>query len=319
MSKKGILRDKTIYVIDVGASGGLHSRWQKIADSNFKAVLFEPDPREYDRLKQIAGDSYIVLNSALSNFPKELTFNLCRKQQASSIFMPNFELLNKYPDAGRHDIVNTITMKTDTMDNQLNKAGLIEVDFIKIDTQGYDLSILEGAAKTLENVIGLEIEVEFLPIYIHQPLFCEVDQFITSRGFELIDLKRYYWRRNNTQSYGADKKGQIIFGDALYFRTPENICSDKNVNEDKILRATTVYLAYEYFDLAEVLLNLSSKMGILSKEIHVHIKQYLKNSEKIVLRNFKGKGRIERVFKKISNLFTIDSWSSGCDEKIGNL
>jgi FkbM family methyltransferase len=318
MSNKGILRDKTIYVIDVGASGGLHSRWPKIAGSNFKAMLFEPDPREYDRLKQSVGDNYIVLNSALSNSPQELKFNLCRKQQASSIFMPNFELLNKYPDAQRYDIVNTITMKTDTMDNQLHKAGLMEVDFIKIDTQGYDLSILEGAVKTLENVSGLEIEVEFLPIYKDQPLFREVDQFITSRGFELIDLKRYYWRRNNTQRYGADKKGQIIFGDALYFRNPENICSNKNVNEDKILRATTVYLAYEYFDLAEVLLNLSSEMGILSNEMQVHIKQYLKNSEKIVLLNFKGKGRIERVLRKISNLFTVDSWFSGCDEKIGN-
>ncbi|MFH2047100.1 MAG: FkbM family methyltransferase [Pseudomonadota bacterium] len=318
MSNKGILKNKTIYVIDVGASGGLHSRWPKIAGSNFKAVLFEPDPREYDRLKQSVGDNYIVLNSALSDFPKDLKFNLCRKQQVSSIFMPNFELLSKYPEAERHDIVNTITMKTDTMDSQLRKAGLLEVDFIKIDTQGYELSILEGAVKTLENVIGLEVEVEFLPIYKDQPLFPEIDQFITSRGFELIDLKRYYWRRNNTHHYGPGQKGQIIFGDALYFKTPENICSDKNVNEDKILRAVTVYLAYEYFDLAEVLLNLSSKIGILSKEMHVHIKQYLKNNEKFVLRNFKGKGRIEIIFRKISNLFTIDSWASGCDEKIGN-
>ena len=127
-------------------------------------------------------------------------------------------------------------MKTDTMDGQLKKAGLDEVDFIKIDTQGYELSILEGAKRTLENVIGLEIEVEFLPIYKDQPLFHEVNQFITSRGFELFDLKRYYWRRNNTNNYGADKKGQIIFGDALYFRTPECICSEHNVREDMILR-----------------------------------------------------------------------------------
>lgn len=320
MNNKGILRDKPIYIVDVGASGGLHSRWPKIADSNFKAVLFEPDPREYDRLKQSVGKNYIVLNSALSNLPKEHKFNLCQQQTNSSIFLPNIELLDKYPEVERFDVVNTITIKTDTMDNQLHNAGLIEVDFIKIDTQGYDLAILEGAEKTLENVIGLEIEVEFLPMYKNQPLFPEVNQFVTSHGFELFDLKRYYWRRRNiSHKYGATKKGQMIFADALYFRTPEKICSEKNVSEDKILRTAAVYLAYEYFDLAEVILNLSSKMGILSEEMQRHIGLYLKNSEKFVLPNFKGKGKIEKVFGLISNFFTTDNWYSGCDGKIGNL
>lgn len=318
MSNKGILMDKNIHVVDVGASGGLHSRWQKVANYNFKAVLFEPDPREYDRLKQSLGDNYLVINSALSNSAQQVEFNLCRQQTASSIFMPNLELINKYPEAERCDIVDTITIKTDTMDNQLLNAGLTEIDFIKIDAQGYELSILEGAVKTLNNVIGLEIEVEFLPIYKNQPLFHEVDQFIMSRGFELIDLKRSYWRRTGTHRYGADKKGQIIFGDALYFRTPEAICSDENVSEDKILRSIIVYLAYKYFDLAEALFNLSSQRGVLSKETHSHIQKYLKNSEKFILPNFKGKGRIERVFRNISSSFAVDSWYSGCDDEIGN-
>ena len=318
MHDGGILRDKNIYIIDVGASGGLHPRWQKIARSNFKAVLFEPDPREFGRLRQTLGDQYIVINSALSDSPQELKFHLCRMQQTSSIFPPNFELLKHYPEFDRFDVLDTIKIKTDTVDAQLKKAGIEAVDFIKIDAQGYELSILRGADQTLERVTGLEIEVEFLPIYKDQPLFPEVDRFTTGRGFELIDLKRYYWRKVGAHRYGAGQKGQIVFGDALYFRTPEDICTEAGVDDERILRSLAVYMAYGYFDFADALFNLSSEKGILSGGVQEHIRQYLKGSEKFALPNFKGKGHIERAFKKMADLFTIDYWASGSDEKIGN-
>ena len=51
----------------------------------------------------------------------------------------------------------------------------------------------------MDNVIGLEIEVEFEQMYIDQPLFNEVDAFVKEKGFSLFDIKRYYWKRKKDQ------------------------------------------------------------------------------------------------------------------------
>ena len=78
-------------------------------------------------------------------------------------------------------------MKTDTLSNQLKLNNFSEVDFIKIDVQGYGLSVLKGSIEYLSNTIGLEIEVEFLEIYKNQPLFNKVDSFIQKHNFQLYD------------------------------------------------------------------------------------------------------------------------------------
>ncbi len=59
------------------------------------------------------------------------------------------------------------------------------MDAIKVDTQGSELEILEGAKETLRSVNLIEIEVTFNPKYDGQPLFAEVDQFLRSQGFVL--------------------------------------------------------------------------------------------------------------------------------------
>jgi len=48
---------------------------------------------------------------------------------------------------------------------------------------------------TLNNVVGIEVEVEFSELYEKQPLFNDVDNFIRDKGFELFDLRRGYWIR----------------------------------------------------------------------------------------------------------------------------
>ena len=46
-------------IVDIGASGGIHPRWQR-SKFAFKGILFEPDPREYDNLKASLPENYTV-------------------------------------------------------------------------------------------------------------------------------------------------------------------------------------------------------------------------------------------------------------------
>ena len=194
-----LLKNNQLVIVDIGASGGIDPRWGKTTEF-YTGILFEPDPREFNALKKNSDNNLIVLNSALGDSKKNVEFHLCKKQMVSSIYPPNFNLLNKFPEAERFNVEKIIHLNTDTLDNQLMKEGINEVDFIKIDTQGYELSILKGGSACIENVIGLEVEVEFEPMYIGQPLFSEVDSYVKNKGFILFDLKRYFWKRKDNKA-----------------------------------------------------------------------------------------------------------------------
>ncbi len=311
-----LLMKNPLWIVDVGASGGIDNRWKKFT-SCFVAVLFEPDPREYEILKPNGDKNWIIINSALSDSIKEIDFHLCKKQQVSSVYLPNFDFLNKFPDAERHEVIRTIKIWTDTLDNQLKKNNIPEIDFIKIDAQGYELPILRGSINTLEKVICLELEVEFAALYRDQHLFNEVDNFVRGMNFELFDIKRYFWRRNNSKDFG-NRKGQIVFGDALYFKSPEQILLMNDLTQEKIIRSICVYLAYGYPDLAQTLFNSAYSKGILSRESHNSIALiilYFKDRNPIPA--FKGKGRLKGLFQKISNIFS-DKGPYTSDEELGN-
>ena len=226
-----LLNNNHLVIVDVGASGGIDPRWSKTTEF-YKGILFEPDPREFDALKKNSDNNLIVINSALSDSNKEIELHLCKKQEVSSVYLPNFNFLNKFADSERFNVEKIIHLNADTLDNQLKKEGIDEVDFIKIDTQGYELSILKGCSSCLENVVGLEVEVEFESVYIGQPLFSEVDNYVKENGFILVDLKRYYWKRKLSEDTGI-QKGQLVFGDALYLRTPEGLLSINNIERIK--------------------------------------------------------------------------------------
>ena len=162
-------------------------------------------------------------------------------------------------------------MKTDTLSNQLKLNNISEVDFIKIDVQGYGLSVLKGSIEYLSNTIGLEIEVEFLEIYKNQPLFNKVDSFIQKHHFQLYDIKRYFWKRNDYEGTGT-QRGQLVMGDALYLKNPEQIMKIPNINTNKIIRSICIYLCYGYIDLAETLLNNANEKRLTTNEIHEKIR-----------------------------------------------
>ena len=317
MVPNNILANNPLWVVDVGALGGIDHRWERFT-SSYKGILFEPDPREYDILRSHSSKNLLVLHSALSNSPATIDFNLCNLPGRSSVYLPNIEFLSKFSDLNSYKVIREIRIETDTLDNQLRKHGIAEIDFIKIDTQGYELPILQGATDYLDNVIGLELEVEFAPLYKNQPLFNQVDSFVREKGFELFDLKRYYWKRKDSINTG-NQKGQLVFGDALYFRSPEQVLLLNNTNQDKIVRSICIYLVYGYLDLAQSLLNKANSKALLEKDIYDTMRVFLlRFNKRFFLPALRGKGRIQNLFENIAMIFGGGGWYSGTDRSLGN-
>lgn len=132
------------------------------------------------------------------------------------------------------EVIGEYPMTISRMDTA---CGNFQPDVIKIDTQGTELDILRGSGRLLDNTLAVELEVEFVPQYIDQPLFSDVDAFMRQQGFTLRGIRRTYWREK--AEYRHPHGGQIIHGDVLYLRPDLMNCPKGHV----------ILAAYRQYDL----------------------------------------------------------------------
>jgi FkbM family methyltransferase len=245
-----------LVLADIGARGGLKPNWSA-ARRHLRVLGFEPDRQEFLRLRerQPAATPDRLFGVALHHTPGRIRLNLTKDRGLSSIFTPNREFLSAFPDHHRFDSDGAAEVEADTLDHVLETSGIGALDFIKADTQGSELFVLQGAATALsQSVLGVEVEAEFAPVYIDQPLFADVDALLRGFGFALFDLRPCYWKRAEGRSIGGPH-GQIIWADALYLKMPAalgEIAASRN-GEARVatfLHAIAIALLYGYADYA---------------------------------------------------------------------
>lgn len=255
----------SLTLLDLGSAGDIEPRWVPIAEElNYIGV--EPDERSSRLLSNSHNcKNYRIVNSVIWSEKTKVSFNLCRKPQVSSVFKPNIEFLERFPEAKRFEIVNTNSLESSTLDAEL---GEIQFDFVKLDIQGGELSALKGMQNHLSSCLGLEIEVEFSSLYKKQPLFGEVYNYLIHFGFEFIDFTNLCrWERNAHNSYG-----QCIFGDGLWMRSPEDVA--KNYS-NKFLEYILICSLYGRYDLV------SKIIEIINPKLSKNYKTTLDNLMKI--------------------------------------
>ena len=82
-----------------------------------------------------------------------------------------------------------LIVKTTSIDALFAAGDIPRVDFLSLDTQGAELSILRGGATMLEHeTVGVSCEVSFADLYQNAPLFGDLDGFLRDKGFLLASL-----------------------------------------------------------------------------------------------------------------------------------
>jgi FkbM family methyltransferase len=202
-------------LIDVGARWGANAPWNQLDEKYVAYVGFEPDEEECGRLlarRNSANVEYIPV--ALSDEERQHTLHLTREPGCSSIFPPNAARMSKYFLAERWDVQRKIPIDAVPLAKVLEEKQ-ISPDAMKVDVQGAAFKVLAGAGRFLDELLLIDVEVEFCEMYQGESLFGEVDGLVRRRGFELLDLNKYHARRKILDSRHSSR-GQVLFADALY-------------------------------------------------------------------------------------------------------
>jgi FkbM family methyltransferase len=206
-----------VYVM-CGARGETTNRLMR-ALTQMKFFGFEPDAEEHERLSASATKGFTYFRAAVGGRDERRILYITRNPACSSLLRPNLALYGRFKDCAPDlQVVAEKPIDVVSLDSFLLGAGLSGVDFLDLDTQGCELEILQGAQSFLLNsVVAVKCEVEFSPLYEGQPLFGDVDRFLQRFGFMLFDLTRSRYRRANFPAH-ALTRGQLLWGDAVYFR-----------------------------------------------------------------------------------------------------
>ena len=245
-----------IFLADIGSAGGLHRRWNALRN-HVTAVLFDP----LDQSTGSERDRYFPVAVARTRGRAQL--HVTQRVSMTSTLLPNVELLRRFWDKPGHtNIVRTIEIPTDSLDNLMQSNG-IALDAIKIDVQGGEYEILAGASSVFANSLFLaEIEVSFFERYSGLRTIADVLALMREWNFELIDLsrlKRYRYRNSfgivNPSLGLGDWAGRLAFCDALFMLTDDALLgriagNHPHGGRDLALKAILATLAYGKADLA---------------------------------------------------------------------
>jgi FkbM family methyltransferase len=275
----GLQEIKKIFLLDVGASGGIEPHWFGLGDK-LAAIGFDPLVSEVKRLNETNTtpnihyeEGFVTYNQLDQHFPSAL-----RNDPVASVNNSSFERSScvratkakQYNYIQQHFNAGQSLVYSDRyfqLDDYAQDHRIEVVDFIKIDTDGHDFPVLLGAEKVLDTkgVLGLSVECQLHgSTHAYANTFSNIDQFLRSKGFTLFNLNIWKYSRAALpttfvgDSYASTQRGAIQYADAVYFRDLAEPDYEKKfdflITKDKILKLSCLYELFGLNDCAAELL-----------------------------------------------------------------
>ena len=198
-------------VIDVGANDGGYGQLLRRGGYKGAIVSFEPLQDEHARLLAAAkGDAqwFVAPRMALGDENREVEINVAGNSCSSSILPMNQRHELAAPQS-RYVAVQRVPMRR--LDEVTHPA--IEKNrsiLLKIDTQGFEMPVLNGADRLLNAITGLQLELSVTQLYDGQVLYLDMIHSLQRRGFELWGV---------IPGFVEHATGRLLQFDGVFFRS----------------------------------------------------------------------------------------------------
>lgn len=197
-------------VLDIGANVGQFACDLRTAGYYGNIVSFEPLPDAHQMLvKASTADALWDVHElgAIGDFDGELNINISDNSVSSSIL----PMLKLHSDAEKSSFyVDKVKVPISRLDSiakpYINNS---QSYFIKIDTQGYEWKVLDGAKEVLSNAQGVLCELSLVPLYEGQHLWMEIIERMENEGFVLWSF---------VSGFTDPRDGKTLQVDAIFYR-----------------------------------------------------------------------------------------------------
>jgi len=196
-------------VLDVGANIGQYGEQLREIGYKKKIVSFEPQKAAYELLRNCAKKEKLweVHNCALGDKEESAKINIAANSMSSSLL----EMLpSHFKSAPESEYVSQEEIQVKTLDSVFPMlASQTDRVYLKIDTQGLEKNVLNGAENSLKLIDAIQLEMSLIPLYRDEPLFDEMYQFLYQKGYRLIALETGF----------TDKKtGELLQFDGIFHK-----------------------------------------------------------------------------------------------------
>ncbi len=196
-------------VFDVGANAGQFALWLREAGYRGRIVSFEPLSSAYEQLlKRSRRDALwtVAPRVAIGSEEGEIEMHVSANLASSSILDMAAEQVAAAPESRYVGKERVLLRRLDSFAHYVEPDSAL---FLKVDTQGYEDRVLQGAAGLLDRCVGLQLELSFVPLYQGQQLFDGMLEILRARGFDLWAL----W-----PCFADPGSGRLLQVDATFFR-----------------------------------------------------------------------------------------------------
>lgn len=202
-------------ILDIGANEGQFARLARRIWPTALIHSFEPLPDVYSALAERFRDDPRLTphNIGLSDMPAIQSMHHSAFSPSSSLLVMADLHCREWPQSVKH---TTVDVRLERLDdwahaNQLDARGVL---LIKIDVQGFELSVINGGVQTLRTATFIVLEVSFHELYQGQPLFGQIHDRLRELGFIY---------RGNIEQYRSRDHTRVLYADAIFENTASTV------------------------------------------------------------------------------------------------
>ena len=175
-------------VIDVGANEGQYARRLRGAGYRRGIVSIEPGLSAYTLLCEAAandGKWQVAPRMALGASDGRATLHVSDRSDMNSLRAPSQTMSVVFPKLTMLSTDEIDVRRLDGVFHENEQSFRGTNYFLKIDTQGSEDAVIEGARGILDRVVGLQIEMSLAALYEGQVHALEIMKSVYDMGFEL--------------------------------------------------------------------------------------------------------------------------------------
>ena len=180
-------KNSEITIFDIGAHHGQSAKIYRDLFSNALIYSFEPYPYSYNILSNLKMDRFTTYNIGFSNKKSKEALLINEKKDSTNSLFPFSNNASKVWGLKSLENSKSVMCDFDTIDNFCSKEFINQIDFMKIDVQGAEYLVLEGAKEALldKTIKLIQLEVISGDTYIGQKSIGFYINFLESYGYKL--------------------------------------------------------------------------------------------------------------------------------------